>query len=157
MYQEKSTTENLILSKVGQDKLTNFNRMLSGFLKVRLRGKALEDKMMQNILLRRLPPKLNPPYKCRFNCRVKRPHMRVFDRRCWTCARRTAAATSRHPWTQCRWTTERPSSRPDKRNRSHFVYRKCISGQNWIVKVVTKAAKIRGCSNIILKSDQENH
>ena len=39
-YQEKTMTENLVLSKVGQDKLISFNRLLSGFMKVRLKGKA---------------------------------------------------------------------------------------------------------------------
>ena len=42
-----------------------------------------------------------------------------------------------------------------KRNRSHFVPKKGVNGQNWIAKAVTNDVKIWGCSNIILKSDQE--
>ena len=39
-YQERTLTETAILSKIGQERLINFNRLMTGFLKVRLRGKA---------------------------------------------------------------------------------------------------------------------
>ena len=42
-----------------------------------------------------------------------------------------------------------------KRNRSHLVPKKGLSGQGWVAKAVTNDIKTWGCSNVILKSDQE--
>ena len=39
-YQERTLTEAAIVGKIGQERLLNFNRLITGFLKVRLRGKA---------------------------------------------------------------------------------------------------------------------
>ena len=39
-YQPKSITENTIIGRIGGDNLRNYNRTISGFMKVRLRGKA---------------------------------------------------------------------------------------------------------------------
>lgn len=42
-----------------------------------------------------------------------------------------------------------------KRNRSHLVPKKGLSGQGWVAKAVANDIKTWGCSNVILKSDQE--